>query len=175
MQSSERDEDGPRGQRTVAPTRRTFFKQVGALSLGAMLTPSVARTVAPPRDEPLGRRAPAYVDKWKDACGLHHCSVSDWWAEQCEFLPCFIGVCWSTPAPYAERVYWTNIPGSSDKAVFHLWKGYCNKFASNDDFPGGAGAELGVYRYRTKEWVERNSKKGASRPGTVWGALGGAR
>lgn len=93
--------------------------------------------------------------------------VNAWWAEQCRPLPCFHGVCWRG---YAERVL-KNVPvrinNSVHYVIVHMWKGLCQKFLGNPAFPGGMGAEVGVYLVQPSSWA-------ANRPfsKTLWAALG---
>jgi hypothetical protein len=34
-----------------------------------------------------------------------------------------------------------------------LWKGHCQKFLGRDDFPGGYGAEVGLYNFGELTWL----------------------
>lgn len=76
--------------------------------------------------------------------------IAESWAKQCRWLPCFHGVCWKG---YAERVI-KNVQVGNRYLIVHLWKGYCNKFLWNNDFPGGIGAEVGVYLVQPDSWID---------------------
>jgi hypothetical protein len=66
--------------------------------------------------------------------------TSDWWKGECAALPSFAEVCWPD---YSTKVLTDTIKGQP--VVIQLWKGWCQKFLGRDDFPGGIGAEVGVY------------------------------
>jgi hypothetical protein len=56
-------------------------------------------------------------------------------------LPCFEALAWPD---YDTKVLEVTLGGKP--AVIQLWKGWCQKFLGLDDFPGGIGAEVGIYR-----------------------------
>ncbi|MGC1293945.1 MAG: hypothetical protein WA869_02800 [Alloacidobacterium sp.] len=58
----------------------------------------------------------------------------------CTSFPCFALLEWPG---YATQVVETTIEGQA--VVIQLWKGTCQKFLGSSDFPGGVGAEVGVY------------------------------
>ncbi len=76
-----------------------------------------------------------------DENGLHYVENSEDWKQLCEQLPCFDALEW--PGYDAFRVE-TEIRG--EPVVIQLWKGWCQKFLLMSSFPGGIGAEVGVYR-----------------------------
>ena len=76
--------------------------------------------------------------------------IAEPWKNQCRWLPCFHGVCWPG---YAERVI-ENVPVGNRYLIIHLWKGYCNKFLFSNAFPGGIGAEIGVYLVQPDSWIQ---------------------
>ena len=123
--------------------RRQFLLRAGGAAIAATV-PGWARSA------PL-------VERWSPGCGLHHNRVSDWWAQQCEVLPCFRGVAWPN---YAEKIlYDVAVPGISQKVIVHLWKGICQKFTGSNNFPGGYGAEVGIYLRRDAKWISDRAAK----------------
>jgi len=62
------------------------------------------------------------------------------WKEACRNLPCFSAVWWPD---YSTEVIEETING--EPIVIQLWIGWCQKFLNRDDFPGGIGAEVGIY------------------------------
>jgi hypothetical protein len=67
--------------------------------------------------------------------------TSESWKQMCSALPCFLALQWPG---YATTIVETQIDGQD--VVLQLWKGYCPKFLGHASFPGGIGAEVGVYR-----------------------------
>ena len=67
--------------------------------------------------------------------------TSESWKQMCSVLPCFLALQWPG---YATTIVETQING--EDVVIQLWKGYCPKFLGHASFPGGVGAEVGVYR-----------------------------
>ena len=78
---------------------------------------------------------------YRDERGYAYVETSESWKEMCGGLPCFIALQWPD---YASTCVETKIDG--DDVVIQLWKGWCQKFLGMADFPGGIGAEVGVYR-----------------------------
>lgn len=76
-----------------------------------------------------------------DANGYSYVETSEPWKELCSGLPCFAALQWPG---YATEVVETEIDG--EPVVIQLWKGWCQKFLGLPFFPGGIGAEVGVYR-----------------------------
>ena len=73
--------------------------------------------------------------------GYTYNETSEAWAEMCKVLPCFRQLQWKGyPSTYVE----TRI--DNHNVVIQLWKGTCQKFLGIKQFPGGMGAEVGVYR-----------------------------
>ena len=81
------------------------------------------------------------VVKSVDANGYEYDETADWWKEACESLPCFKGIEWPD---YEDGVVEDVIDGHP--VVIQLWRGWCQRFLGNDDFPGGIGGEVGIYR-----------------------------
>jgi hypothetical protein len=69
------------------------------------------------------------------------------WKAMCSTLPCFAEMWWPN---YLTKVVRTKIGGHD--VIIQLWKGWCQRclgpFAS---FPGGVGAEVGIYRKVSEE------------------------
>lgn len=78
--------------------------------------------------------------QYSDDRGYHYVETSDAWKTMCLDLPCFTAVAWPD---YATKVVEDTIDGKP--VVIQLWKGWCQKFLGRNDFPGGIGAEVGVY------------------------------
>lgn len=76
-----------------------------------------------------------------DAAGYKYTETTDGWNTLCSSLPCFAGLHWPD---YDTRVIETRIDGEA--LVIQLWKGWCPRFLGLTSFPGGIGAEVGVYR-----------------------------
>lgn len=62
------------------------------------------------------------------------------WKQLCTVLPCFRQVEWPN---YPTEVLEDTVDGK--KVVIQLWKGWCQQFLGREDFPGGIGAEVGIY------------------------------
>lgn len=77
----------------------------------------------------------------KDGKGFGYVETSEAWKRACAVLPCFTALRWPG---YATEVVEDSIDGQP--VVIQLWKGWCQKFLELDSFPGGVGAEVGVYR-----------------------------
>jgi hypothetical protein len=73
--------------------------------------------------------------------GYHYEETSDDWKLACSVLPSFAALRWPG---YETAVVEDTIDGQA--VVIQLWKGRCQRFFGLNDFPGGIGAEVGVYR-----------------------------
>lgn len=67
--------------------------------------------------------------------------TSESWKVLCSGLPCSLALQWPG---YSTAIVEDSIDGIP--VVIQLWKGWCPKFLGLDAFPGGVGAEVGVYR-----------------------------
>jgi hypothetical protein len=76
-----------------------------------------------------------------DARGYRYVETSDSWKKMCTAFPCFGALQWPD---YATKWFPATINGQP--VVIQLWKGYCEKFLGLERFPGGIGAEVGIYR-----------------------------
>jgi hypothetical protein len=76
-----------------------------------------------------------------DSRGYDFDETSPCWKEECQALPCFKDIRWPD---YDTWVVEDVIDGQP--VVIQLWKGWCQQFLGRSDFPGGIGAEVGVYR-----------------------------
>jgi hypothetical protein len=83
--------------------------------------------------------SPAYVYTASDSYTYDETSES--WKRLCEQLPCFDALQWPD---YSSTHVDATIMGQP--VVIQLWKGWCQKFLGLSSFPGGVGAEVGVYR-----------------------------
>jgi hypothetical protein len=76
--------------------------------------------------------------------GASYNETSEWWKDMCTAFPCFFAMQWPG---YVSDIVEDVIDGQP--VVIQLWKGYCAKFlgfAGVRAFPGGIGAEVGIYR-----------------------------
>lgn len=110
--------------------RRDFMKVSAGAGLLA-LSPSLS-SAAP---------AKSATKQYKDEHGYAYVETSDWWKTECIALPCFSALWWPD---YTTKVIEHRIDGKP--VVIQLWLGWCQKFLAMDDFPGGIGAEVGIYR-----------------------------
>jgi hypothetical protein len=78
---------------------------------------------------------------YKDARGYSYVETSDSWKQLCTAFPCFDGLQWPDYASTSLKKPINNHP-----VVIQLWKGNCEKLLGLEKFPGGIGAEVGVYR-----------------------------
>jgi len=76
-----------------------------------------------------------------DNNGYGYVENAAWWKDACVSLPCFTALQWPD---YDTKIVEDVIDGQP--VVIQLWKGWCQKFLGLDDFPGGVGAEVGIYR-----------------------------
>jgi hypothetical protein len=81
------------------------------------------------------------TNRFTDDHGYSYVETADWWKTQCGSLPSFSEVWWPD---YDTKVIEEVIDGQP--VVIQLWKGWCQKFLGDENFPGGIGAEVGVYR-----------------------------
>jgi hypothetical protein len=79
--------------------------------------------------------------QYTDARGYGFVETSERWKELCSGLPCFLALQWPG---YATAIVEDTINGQP--VVLQLWKGLCPNFLGLPAFPGGFGAEVGVYR-----------------------------
>lgn len=76
-----------------------------------------------------------------DSRGYSYVETSDNWKQMCTAFPCCNALQWPDYATYPYKTSIDNRP-----VVIQLWKGNCEKFSGLPQFPGGIGAEVGVYR-----------------------------
>jgi hypothetical protein len=76
-----------------------------------------------------------------DARGYQYVETSDPWKQMCTAFPSFAALQWPD---YSSYSFSDTIDGHP--VVIQLWKGYCEKFLGLQKFPGGVGAEVGIYR-----------------------------
>src|SRR6266478_195527 len=77
---------------------------------------------------------------YSDAKGYSYNETSDSWKQLCRGLPCCDALQWPD---YATMHVDDVINGQP--VVIQVWKGWCQKFLGLQSFPGGIGAEVGVY------------------------------
>jgi len=78
--------------------------------------------------------------------GYEFVETSQNWKDTCSTLPCFTQCWWAdylTAVVQAELL----ISGMKRNVIIQLWKGWCQRLGGRlmNDFPGGIGAEVGVY------------------------------
>jgi hypothetical protein len=83
--------------------------------------------------------SPTFV--YSDSNSYIYNETSESWKQLCQAFPCFDALQWPD---YASTHIETRIMGQP--VVIQLWKGWCQKFLGLSTFPGGVGAEVGVYR-----------------------------
>ncbi|GAA2511309.1 hypothetical protein Ahu01nite_067480 [Winogradskya humida] len=76
-----------------------------------------------------------------DDRGYSYVETSERWKLLCQELPCTTALQWPG---YATTTAEITING--EQVVIQLWKGWCQRFLGLPIFPGGIGAEVGVYR-----------------------------
>jgi hypothetical protein len=79
--------------------------------------------------------------RYWDRMGYSYNETSESWKELCSAFPCFFALQWPG---YASDIVEDII--NEQPVVIQLWKGFCPKFFGLQFFPGGVGAEVGVYR-----------------------------
>ncbi|MEV6634863.1 hypothetical protein AB0M54_29355 [Actinoplanes sp. NPDC051470] len=77
----------------------------------------------------------------EDGHGYSYVETSERWKLLCQGLPCFTALQWPG---YSTAVIEDVVDGTP--IVIQLWRGWCQKFLGNPLFPGGIGAEVGIYR-----------------------------
>ncbi len=83
---------------------------------------------------------PDLTIKYSDSRGYKYVETSDALKVAASGLPCSKALQWPN---YSTDIVDDTINGKP--VVIQLWKGWCQQFLSSDEFPGGMGAEVGVY------------------------------
>lgn len=83
---------------------------------------------------------PSLVIKYADNDGYKYVETSEELKIAASALPCCKALQWPN---YSTEIVEDVIDGKP--VVIQLWKGWCQQFLSSDNFPGGIGAEVGVY------------------------------
>jgi hypothetical protein len=78
---------------------------------------------------------------YSDSRGYSYVETSEWWKQMCTSLPCSLLLQWPDYATAKVETTINQVP-----VVIQVWKGWCQKFLGLQNFPGGIGAEVGVYR-----------------------------
>jgi hypothetical protein len=86
------------------------------------------------------RNFPSPTIGYTDSNGYSYVETSLLWKQLCSILPCFDALQWPD---YASTHIGDVINGQP--VVIQLWKGWCQRFLGLKNFPGGIGAEVGVY------------------------------
>jgi hypothetical protein len=81
------------------------------------------------------------VIQYSDARGYMYNECADWWKQMCTVFPCFLALQWPG---YSTTIVEDKI--NNQPVVIQLWKGWCPKFLGSNLFPGGIGAEVGIYK-----------------------------
>lgn len=82
--------------------------------------------------------SPVYL--YSDASGYSYCETSEYWKNMCQDLPCTLALAWPD---YETQTFEMTLNGQP--AVVQVWRGHCQRFLGDSWFPGGYGAEVGVY------------------------------
>ena len=77
-----------------------------------------------------------------DGNGFKYVETKDPFKNFCANFPCFAALQWPG---YATKVIQDKTINGIP-VVIQLWKGLCERFPGQDKFPGGYGAEVGIYR-----------------------------
>ena len=77
---------------------------------------------------------------YQEPTGYKFVETSDDLKQAAAALPCFKALHWPD---YATDIVEDTINGK--RVVIQLWKGWCQQFLSSPNFPGGVGAEVGIY------------------------------
>ena len=77
---------------------------------------------------------------YPEPTGYKFVETSDDLKQAAAALPCFKALHWPD---YATDIVEDTINGKP--VVIQLWKGWCQQFLSSPNFPGGVGAEVGIY------------------------------
>lgn len=85
--------------------------------------------------------------QYTEASGYQYDETSEQWKQLCTAFPCFAALQWPG---YDTKVIDTAPDGQpmvieGQPVVIQLWKGTCQKFLGLQSFPGGVGAEVGIY------------------------------
>src|SRR6188508_2673323 len=91
--------------------------------------------------------------------GYKFVETSPEWKQLCTVLPCFEQVEWPN---YPTAVIEDVIDGKS--VSIQLWKGWCQQFLDREDFPGGIGAEVGIYEAKIGREFPRDRPDFISEP-----------
>ena len=83
---------------------------------------------------------PGLTIAYQEPTGYKYVETSDALKEAASGLPCFLALQWPG---YSSAIVEDTINGKP--VVIQLWKGWCQQFLSSANFPGGIGAEVGVY------------------------------
>lgn len=79
--------------------------------------------------------------EYADANGYKYDETALWWKRACINLPCFAALQW----PDYDSTHLDDVI-DGHPVVIQLWKGWCERFLGGlAGFPGGVGAEVGVY------------------------------
>ena len=79
--------------------------------------------------------------RYNDNRGYAFDETSESWKQLCASLPCFMALQWPD---YTTAKFEVTLKGQP--AVIQVWKGWCPKFLGLQDFPGGNGGEVDVYK-----------------------------
>ncbi|HLM24171.1 MAG TPA: hypothetical protein VK274_03900 [Pyrinomonadaceae bacterium] len=77
---------------------------------------------------------------YQEPTGYKYVETSDELKAAAAALPCFKALQWPD---YDSDIVEDTINGKP--VVIQLWKGWCQQFLSSPNFPGGVGAEIGIY------------------------------
>lgn len=87
---------------------------------------------------PIAWESNVYV--YGDSNGYQYDETSEQWKMMCQVLPCSLALRWPGYATASVNVTLKGRP-----AVIQVWRGHCQRVLGDASFPGGYGAEVGVY------------------------------
>ncbi|NPV91803.1 MAG: hypothetical protein HPY50_13640 [Firmicutes bacterium] len=75
-----------------------------------------------------------------DDDGYYYDELTEPWKVMCSGLPCFESLHWPDYETLPLEINLMGMP-----VVIQMWKGWCQRFLGSQSFPGGVGAEVGIY------------------------------
>jgi hypothetical protein len=84
--------------------------------------------------------------QYVDSPGYRYDETSENWKQLCTAFPCFAQLQWpGYDTQVVDTINGQPLTIAGQPAVIQLWKGTCQNFLGSSSFPGGIGAEVGVY------------------------------
>jgi hypothetical protein len=84
--------------------------------------------------------------RYIDSLGYKYDETSENWKQLCTAFPCFAQLHWlGYDTQIVDTINGQPLTIGGQPVVIQLWKGTCKTFLGLSNFPGGIGAEVGVY------------------------------